>query len=180
MNGLEDPYDIILEMDNAVRENSSELPEQRVLRRLWSGIVFKIVGQLVVVPIDEVVEILIYPNMTNVPGLKNWMKGLANIRGNLLPVMDLKGFLTGKVIELNKKSRVLSFNHAETSVGFVVEEVHGLRYFSVEKETEQAPQLDDSLNPYLLTGYMDDEERHWGVFSLKKVVETKGFLQTAA
>ena len=31
--------------------------------------------------------------VTRVPGAKGWMRGLSNVRGQLLPVIDLRAFL---------------------------------------------------------------------------------------
>ena len=45
---------------------------------------------------DEVVEILPMPQVTPVPGAQPWLLGVANIRGNLLPIVDLKQFLEGE------------------------------------------------------------------------------------
>ena len=42
----------------------------------------------------EVSEILDPPDYTRVPGVKDWVVGIANVRGSLLPLMDLKGFVT--------------------------------------------------------------------------------------
>ena len=40
---------------------------------------------------DQVREVLMLPDaMTRVPGAKRWLLGIANLRGHLLPLMDLK------------------------------------------------------------------------------------------
>ena len=36
---------------------------------------------------------LAVPPLTRVPGAKTWVKGIANVRGQLLPVLDLRQYL---------------------------------------------------------------------------------------
>ena len=51
-------------------------------------------GETYLVAREETREVLTYPSqLTRVPGAKTWVKGLANVRGALLPVIDLRQFL---------------------------------------------------------------------------------------
>jgi twitching motility protein PilI len=51
--------------------------------------------------------------LTRVPGAKAWVKGLANVRGQLLPVLDLRQFLGSGVTPLTRNTRVIVVNHRE-------------------------------------------------------------------
>jgi twitching motility protein PilI len=46
--------------------------------------------------IGEVNEILTLPVLTPVPGTRSWLLGVANVRGNLVPVIDLRDFIEGE------------------------------------------------------------------------------------
>ena len=51
-------------------------------------------GELYLVAREEAREVLGVPSpLTRVPGAKSWILGLANIRGQLLPIIDLRAFL---------------------------------------------------------------------------------------
>jgi len=68
----------------------------------------------------EIREILPYiGRLAKVPGAKSWVKGLANIRGILLPVIDLSGCLDGKPISIERHTRMLIINQAGISAGFL-------------------------------------------------------------
>ncbi|NIQ08579.1 MAG: chemotaxis protein CheW, partial [Gammaproteobacteria bacterium] len=69
------------------------LPQKIEVRRTWSGIGFRLGEYLLVSPTSEIIEILKCPPLTRVPSALSWVKGIANIRGTLLPVIELKGFL---------------------------------------------------------------------------------------
>ena len=56
-----------------------------------------VVGDTVLVSkMGEVTEILDPPDFTRVPGVQSWVVGIANVRGSLLPLMDLKDLSLAK------------------------------------------------------------------------------------
>jgi twitching motility protein PilI len=59
----------------------------------WSGIAFRVGDNSLIAALDEVVEILDMPKLARVPLAQPWVCGIANIRGNMLPVVDFSGFL---------------------------------------------------------------------------------------
>ena len=66
-------------------------------------------------------EIINLPSsITHVPGTRSWMVGIANIRGNLLPITDLQVYLGGKPIAIGKRSQVLVIEHDEARMGLLV------------------------------------------------------------
>ena len=85
---------------------------------------------------DEVVEILPMPQVTPVPGAQPWMLGVANIRGNLLPIVDLKQFLEGERTVLHEGQRVLIVRQPGGDVAVTIDELFGQRSFI---EAQQQP-----------------------------------------
>ena len=62
----------------------------------WTGVGFTLSGENFLAPIGEVAEVLKVPRYTLVPGVESWMKGLANVRGRLLPISDMMMFMGRK------------------------------------------------------------------------------------
>src|SRR5690606_15036878 len=85
----------------------ASLPEQFLTPGRRSGIGYRIGRRRLASSFDEVVEILPLPQVTPVPGAQPWMLGLANVRGNLLPVADLKQLLEGVRTVLHEGQRML-------------------------------------------------------------------------
>ena len=67
---------------------------------------------------------------TRVPGAKAWIKGLANVRGQLLPIIDLRQFLGSGVTPVTRNTRIVVVNHREIPAGLIVDEVLGFRRFA--------------------------------------------------
>ena len=90
-------------------------------------------GVPLIAKMDDVSEILPPPETIRVPGVIQWVKGIANIRGNLMPILDMNGFLYGKETEFNKQTRILIINKLGVVAGLLVDEVYGLRRFKPDE-----------------------------------------------
>ncbi len=76
------------------------------------------------VDILSVHEILRIPEITRLPNTPPFIKGVINLRGNVLPVVDVRnrfGFPKGKVTDL---TRIIVIETADKQVGLLVDNVH--------------------------------------------------------
>lgn len=169
---------LLREIEVQCRTHAHELPRQIEAKEDWMGIGFRLGKQRLVAPLDHVVELLTYPGMAKVPGSKHWVRGIANVRGKLLPIMDLQGYLHGQGGIPNRQSRVLVMNHKGVFSGLVVDEILGLKHFSPEQRTDELPSVDAALLQYLQFGFLVGDT-HWGVFNMRQLAETPQFLQAA-
>jgi twitching motility protein PilI len=142
----------------------------------WSGLAFRIGRDRFVCSRDDVREVLVYPDvMTRVPGTRDWLSGLANVRGQLLPVVDLKAFLGGGQTRPGRATRVIVVNHRDVPAGLTVDELLGFRRFADEHRQEGLPPALAGCEPYLQGAYHQDG-RDWLMFSLLRLVESPQFL----
>jgi twitching motility protein PilI len=173
------PYELLREIEKRSQTKALGLPQQIEVRRTWSGIGFRLGETQLVVPMGDVGEILEYPNLTHVPSAMAWVKGIANIRGSLLPIMDLNGFIMGDPSHLQRRSRVLVMQRAELKCGLLVDEVLGLRHFFEEEKVPTAEGIETKLSAFVDGAYQQGEQS-WGVFSMRKLAETPEFLEVTA
>jgi twitching motility protein PilI len=145
----------------------------------WVGIGFRIGDEQFVASRDQVREVLMLPDsMTRVPGAKRWLLGIANLRGHLLPLVDIKLLLGSGRTALRRTTRVISVNHREIPAGLIVDEVHGFRRFVEQEFTEEVAETAVRCERYLVGTYQRGEER-WPVFDLFRFSESNLFLQAA-
>lgn len=144
----------------------------------WTGIGFRIAGTDLLSNMGEVTEILDLPPYTRVPGVKPWVVGIANVRGGLLPLMDLKMFVTGEAMGSLNSGRVMVVNHKGLLTGLVVEEVQGMRHFSLNERAFNLPEISNRLKPYIKQAFQKDNN-YWPVFSLHALVEDERFLHAS-
>ena len=96
----------------------------------WSGIAFSFAGYQFVAPLGEVAEVIPVPSSTTVPSAKSWIRGLANVRGRLLPLTDLAIFLSLPETELSKLSKVMIIDQPSNYGGVIVDQVMGIQHFN--------------------------------------------------
>lgn len=179
-----DPFEILADYEQRSLAHVAGLPEQLDAPGLWRGVGYRLGTRRLASGFDEVVEILPMPQVTPVPGAHPWMIGVANIRGNLLPVVDLKQFLEGERTVLHESQRVLIVRQPGGDVAVTIDELYGQRSFV---EEQQVP-TDDALATELTEGryahFVDRTFRTadnvWGIFSLDRLARTPEFRQAAA
>jgi twitching motility protein PilI len=117
--------------------------------------------------------------VTLVPGAKSWLLGVANVRGNLVPVVDLRDFVGGGRSRTTETTRVLIVRQHGGSVGLLVDEVQGQRSFSEEQLTAAVGEADERYNSYVGENVQLGEVQ-WGLFSMAALVRSAHFQQAAA
>lgn len=170
------PFELLLELDVRWRNNSSGLPVATQVVDDWIGIGFAIKDMPLLAKMDDVSEILPPPETIRVPGVTHWVKGLANIRGSLMPVLDMNGFLYGEPTRIRKESRILVINKLGVVAGLLVDEVYGLRRFKPEEHQQDVNQDVGSIGSYL-DGTFVDQVRRWNVFSVERLARAEHFLR---
>jgi len=175
---LTDPVALLKEIEARCRSCSSGMPQKQEPGSEWSGIAFRVGNNSLVTPLGEVVEILEFPRLTPVPLARPWVKGIANIRGSLLPVIDLTGYLKGSPTKLTSRTRVLVVDHDEVFTGLVVDEVFGMKHFMKSEYASMEFAFEACMEPYMRNGFHRDGH-YWGLFSLHLLTESAEFLQAA-
>ena len=173
------PYEILAGYEQKSLAHVVGLPEQLDAPGLWRGVGYRIGSHRLASGFDEVVEILPLPPVTPVPGAQPWMLGVANIRGSLLPIVDLKQFLEGDRTVLHEGQRVLIVRQDGGDVAVTIDELYGQRSFVDEQKIETEGLADGRYAHFIDRAYRLGEHP-WGVFSLSLLTRTPEFRQTAA
>ena len=84
------PFELLLALETRARDVAAGQREGTAAQE-WIGVAFRMGGETFLVERDEAREVMGLPApVTRVPGARRWIVGLANVRGQLLPVIDLK------------------------------------------------------------------------------------------
>jgi len=161
------------------RQTAHALPQQIEVKTTWDGVGFKVGDLTAVAPLEQVKEILTGATISSIPGAKDWVKGVANIRGTLLPILDLHGFLWGTVTKMTRHSRILVIQHNGINAGLIVNDVMGMRHFLEEEFSTDVSAYDKALHKVLSGAYRQGSEL-WAVLNIHKLVEAPEFLHVAA
>ena len=175
------PFDLLRELENRSKAAlTGDAGENDIDVAEWVGIGFKLGEEPFVIDRKWIREVMMIPTfVTRVPGAKSWVKGLANVRGHLVPIIELKSFLGAGSEFSPRDRRVLVINTADLPIGLIVDEVFGFRRFMDREQLAEAPQTEISCEQYLDGSYARGEET-WPVFSMEKLLRSEDFLRAAA
>jgi len=145
----------------------------------WTGVIFRIGDVRLACSIGLVHEFLPIPAFTPVPGTKPWILGLANVRGDLLTVVDLAWFLNGERSTVTMRTRLLAASLRGRPIGLLVDEVFGQRQFvSSEGKKPKLPRH-SPLKAYVQKQYRSGKDV-WQELDLDTLFSTAEFLNGAA
>ena len=174
------PFELLKELEKRSRAVVSGAVAESQAGREWVGVAFRMGGETFLVAREETREVLGYPAVvTRIPGAKSWVKGLANIRGQLLPMLDLRQFLGSGATVSGRNTRIVVVNHREIPAGLMVDEVLGFRRFGEAEFNAEAPPTVIRCDSFLAGAFRRGGEV-WPVLSLKSLVESPSFLQAAS
>jgi twitching motility protein PilI len=174
------PFELLKELEKRSRTESAKSVAEENAGEEWVGVAFRMGGETFLAAREETREVLGYPAVvTRIPGAKNWVKGLANVRGALMPMLDLRQFLGSGATATGRNARIIVVNHREIPAGLMVDEVLGFRRFAESEFNAEAPPTVIRCDSYLAGAFRRGGEV-WPVLSLKSLVESQSFLQAAS
>ncbi len=174
------PFELLKELEKRSRANIAGPAPEASVGREWVGVAFRMGGETFLVAREETREVLGYPAaVTRIPGARAWVKGLANVRGQLLPMIDLRQFLGSGMTAAGRNTRVIAVNHRDIPAGLMVDEVLGFRRFAEREFSPDPPPTVIRCDSYLAGAFRRGGEV-WPVLSLKGLVESQSFLQAAS
>ena len=174
------PFELLKELERRSRTVATQNPPDASAGQEWVGVACRMGGETFLIAREETREVLGYPAViTRIPGAKSWVRGLANVRGSLLPMLDLRQFLGSGATTPGRNTRVVVVNHREIPAGLIVDEVLGFRRFAESEFNAEAPPTVIRCDLYLAGAFRRGGEV-WPVLSLKSLVESQSFLQAAS
>ncbi|WP_439133114.1 chemotaxis protein CheW [Pseudomaricurvus sp.] len=160
------------------RRSAKGLPAQVDITPHWSGIGFELMGRRFVAPMGEVSEMLEVPYYTRLPGVKPWVKGVANVRGRLLPVCDLAVFLGDRIHSPRKQQRILVLENDDLYTGLLVDRVFGMQHFPVDTYRAELSYEQQDAASFSEGCYLNDGVE-WTVFRPERLCADAQFLNAA-
>ncbi len=81
-------------------------------------------------PIENTTEIGMLPELTRVPHVPAWLMGIINLRGDILPVIDIRNFLGMGPFEADRNDRIILLRSVTEDIraAIIVNHVAGMHY----------------------------------------------------
>ncbi len=121
------------------------------------------------VDILKVQEIRGYDTVTRIPEAPDFIKGVINLRGTIVPVVDMRlKFKLGKA-EYNEFTVMIILNVARRVVGMVVDGVSDVMQLTPE-QIRPAPEFGSAVNSRFITGLGAFDERMLILVDIEKLM----------
>jgi twitching motility protein PilI len=168
-------YALLADYERRSLAHDPGVPEQIEAPGLLRTIGFRVGEHHFVSGIDEIGEILMSPPpVTSIPSTRPWLLGVANVRGNLIALVDLKQFLFEQRTHVTGRARVLVVKQAGGNVGLLVDELIGQRNLTDADRADAEGEADPGLARFV-TENVNVGAMRLGRFSMVELTRTPEF-----
>jgi twitching motility protein PilI len=172
-------YALLADYEQRSLAHDPGVPEQIEAPGLWRAIGFRIGDRHFVCGIDEISEILMSPPpVTSIPSTRPWLLGVANVRGNLIALVDLKQFLFEQRTHVTGRARVLIVRQSGGNVGLLVDELLGQRNLADADRVGAEGEADPGLARFVTENVTSGAVR-LGRFSMVELTRAPEFQHAA-
>lgn len=170
-----DPFEVLIDIERKCRNQAKVIPHLEEVGEAWQGVGFIAANKYFLTPLTEVKEVLTTPAITPLPAAAPWFLGVANLRGEVLPVTDLGAFLFGNKQVLTPDTRILIVDFERKGIGFLVQQVLGVqRFLNKNMQTVIEGDIAEEIKTHLQGEFVNEVSR-WYVLSLKSLSQTGQF-----
>ena len=148
----DDPQRIFAFADGLETERRSEKPET-IPRRLTSWVTFGLAGEVFALPVEPIREVLRVASITRVPHAPEPIRGVTNLRGRVIPVIDLRRRIELPAAELDRASRVIVVGSRGRLLGLLVDVVHQVLHIDLNQVQAPPEDVMTAQSDYVLGVY---------------------------
>ncbi len=135
--------------------------------------VIKIANRLFAIEIKHIREILPLPKITRLPNVDEQFYGVFNLRGKILPLIDIAPILGLGKQEAKKDSFVVVFEVSGKNSGILTDKVLDMRVLESELLRVPDNDLDENLLPFVSAVYKKGKEEPIYVLDMTSVFESE-------
>ncbi len=117
-------------------------------------------------PIGDIIEIQEY---TEVPQTADYVKGVINLRGTVIPVIDLRKKFGMEEREYDKKTCIIVVSLDEIQTGLIVDRVEEVLEFA-DEEIDPAPSMSSQVQVKFIAGIGKKEDEVYILLELEKIL----------
>ncbi|MDK2805720.1 MAG: purine-binding chemotaxis protein CheW [Thermoanaerobacterium sp.] len=132
-------------------------------------VIFKLNDEEFCVDIMDVLEIIRMQTITKVPDVPSFVEGIINLRGTVIPIIDLKKRLKLKLTDYDDDTRIIIIKINEKSVGFIVDSVTEVLH--VENDSiKEAPDIIAGIGKEYIESVVSYDDRLIINLDLEKIL----------
>lgn len=132
-------------------------------------VIFKLNKEYYGIPIDNVISIEKMHTFTRIPNAPNYLKGVINMRGEVIPLIDLRQKLNMDLREIDKNTRIIVVTDKDIVAGLIVDSSSEVLEI-YEENIDEVPSS-GNINLSYIHGIGKTKDRLVILLELSKVLE---------
>jgi purine-binding chemotaxis protein CheW len=174
---------VLAGIDEALEKSPALAPAEPVsgsiskhITQLDDYVVFNLAGADYAVPVRDIAEIGRVPSITRVPSVPDFIRGITNLRGEMMPLLSLCGLLGLQEPPPSPRGRVLFLRGSEQvpATGLLVDEVKGIQRIQ-SQQLEQVTGLIDDKVTSVLRGVHGRGDRLLNILDVEQLFQLQEF-----
>ena len=133
-------------------------------------VVFQLAGESYGLDIGKIKEIINMQIITAVPNTAAFIEGIINLRGQVIPVYNLKAKLGMPDSEPNRQTRIIVVEAGDLMIGIIVDGVSEVLDFSADIIEPPSPAIAENLNEDFIDGIAKFDERLVILLNLEQIM----------
>ena len=125
-------------------------------------VVFKLNQENYTIPLEKIKEILVYSQViiTELFAEEPWIKGLINLRGEVIPIVDLRVLFNINNTEIGENTVIIVIKTQENKlIGIIVDNIESI--LELDKQMiVAAPEMGVSIDPKYIEGLIKLNNEH--------------------
>lgn len=157
---------------NAAFQNSGPAPGQSPATHQFVG--FRLGGEDYAIAITKIQEIIVMKPITRIPQVPGYIEGLINLRGSVIPVVNLRTLFGLPHRELDDETRTIIVNLNDRTLGYIVDEVTQVMRIAAD-QIQEAPLSITAVSKQYIAGLAQIEERLLVILEIERLLKPEEF-----
>ncbi len=136
-------------------------------------VIFKIDNEMLAIPVSVAYEIISYQEPTEIPEIQEYIKGVINIRGSIMPAIDLRLKLGKNEKELDENTSIIMLdfktNEKKYKLGIIVDEVVSILEID-ELKIIPVPSVGSKYNSDFVNGMLKTDSNYIIILDIIKII----------
>jgi purine-binding chemotaxis protein CheW len=163
----------------AMTTTTDQLPAERGITDAGQYLTFMLGGEIYALRILNIKEIIDYGSLTEVPMMPNFVKGVINLRGSVVPVVDLQARFGKSATPIAKRTGIVivetsssSDNEEQQDIGIIVDAVNEVVDITLQ-EIEPPPSFGAGIRPDFINGMAKRADRFIILLNIDRVLSVE-------
>ncbi len=123
-------------------------------------------------PILKVQELRGWMKTTPLPNTPDYVKGVTNLRGNIVPVFDLRARFSGEHTKVTNRHVVVIVEVKQRTIGLLVDAISDILTID-EADIQLPPEIDMGIEAQYIDGLVSAGERMVALINIDKLFSTE-------